>query len=445
MDPTNKRHYRPQRVALNDDLRRKFASSVFSQPAPVVAKRFGLPYLLAYNIINGRVSSITERHYRLLFGEDPPERQILRVTSDYFRDMVELWLYLNDDTSKLDLYGDLFAGRNVKRPDYRVFTGHIKTVPPEVEHRMEQKFLDSGIDRKTMLHWIQAFRQISKRDRVPYRRIRPHLLFLHEHIDIHPNAILHQQFNRYESGRLKSVARNVSKRVEALRRAAEKALSSGQEIEIQRLRESVYGPKAGYKLYAEVAEELHFLIRAAGKGPKRYLGRTAAPYEQGKVKRIAVWRAEKIQRECRRFLDLNPDVPIRILPRRLRQHHLARLFKLLFERAADILSRPDGVVVEQQILMPSHRKTEYEKEAYGFTLFDKAPRTLGMRKKAFDLMVARNCDIFRQVGRYTQHWYLSDLYLKELSGKRGFNLISAKYELLAVQMKQGASIGRCVN
>jgi hypothetical protein len=37
------------------------------------------------------------------------------------------------------------------------------------------------------------------------------------------------------------------------------------------------------------------------------------------------------------------------------------------------------------------------------------------------------------------------LYLKELAAKRGFNLISAKYELLAVQMKQGASISRCVN
>ena len=445
MDPTKKRHYRQQRVALTDDLRRRFASSVFSQPAPVVAKRFGLPYLLAYNIVNGRVSSITERHYRLLFGEDPPERQILQVTSDYFRDMVELWLYLNDETTKLDLYRDLFAGRDVERPDYRVFTGHIKTVPPEVEHRMEQKFLESGIDLKTMLHWIETFRQIPKRERVPYRRIRPHLLFLQEHAGIHPSAILHQQFNRYESGRLKSVPRHVSHRVESLKSAAEKALSSGRKIDIQRMRESVYGPKAGYTLYAEVAEELHFLKKMAGKGAKRYLGRTAAPYEQGKVKRIAGWRAEKIQRECRRFLDLNPDVPIQILPRRLRQHHLARLFRLLIERATDILSRPDGVVVEQQILMPSHRKTEYEKEVYGFTLFDKAPRTLGMRKKAFDLMVARNCDIFRQVGRYTQRWYLSDLYLKELTAKRGFNLISAKYELLAVQMKQGVSIGRCVN
>jgi len=445
MDPTKKRYYRQHRVALTDELRRRFASSVFSQPASVVAKRFGLPYLLAYNIINGRVSSITERHYRLLFGEDPPERQILRVTSDYFRDMVELWLYLNDDTTKLDLYRDLFARRDVERPDYRVFTGHIKTVPPEVEHRMERKFLDSGIDRKTMLHWIQAFREIPRRDRVPYRRIRPHLLFLQKNIGIHPSSILHQQFNRYESGRLKSVSRNVSQRVKTLKRAAEKALASGREIEIHQLRESVYGPKAGYKLYVEVAEELHFLKSVAGKGPKRYLGRTAAPYEQGMVKRIAAWRAEKIQRECHRFLNLNPEVPIRILPRRFRQHQLARFFKLLIARAADILSRPDGVVVEKQILMPSHRKAEYEKEVYGFTLFEKAPRTLGMKKKAFDLMVARNCDIFRQVGKYTQRWYLSDLYLKELSARSGFNLISARYELLAVQQKQPASIDRCVN
>jgi hypothetical protein len=38
-----------------------------------------------------------------------------------------------------------------------------------------------------------------------------------------------------------------------------------------------------------------------------------------------------------------------------------------------------------------------------------------MKKKAFDLMVAKNCEMFRTVGRYDKRWYLSDLYLKELS------------------------------
>jgi len=54
-----------------------------------------------------------------------------------------------------------------------------------------------------------------------------------------------------------------------------------------------------------------------------------------------------------------------------------------------------------------------------------------MKKKVFDLMVAKNCDIFRSVGRYTKRWCLSDLYLKELSEKEFFDLISAKYERMA--------------
>ncbi|MBI5897311.1 MAG: hypothetical protein HZB24_15340, partial [Desulfobacterales bacterium] len=65
------------------------------------------------------------------------------------------------------------------------------------------------------------------------------------------------------------------------------------------------------------------------------------------------------------------------------------------------------------------------------TQFDQASHTLGMKKKAFDLMVAKHCEIFRGVGRYDRRWYLSDLYLKELSARQYFELISAKYELLA--------------
>jgi hypothetical protein len=50
-----------------------------------------------------------------------------------------------------------------------------------------------------------------------------------------------------------------------------------------------------------------------------------------------------------------------------------------------------------------------------------APGVLGMKKRAFDLMVAKNGEIFRSVGRYTRQWYLSDLYLKELSEKEFFD------------------------
>jgi hypothetical protein len=41
-------------------------------------------------------------------------------------------------------------------------------------------------------------------------------------------------------------------------------------------------------------------------------------------------------------------------------------------------------------------------------------------EKTLDLMVAKNCEIFRAVGKFTQRWYLPDLCLKELSVKKRF-------------------------
>jgi len=59
-----------------------------------------------------------------------------------------------------------------------------------------------------------------------------------------------------------------------------------------------------------------------------------------------------------------------------------------------------------------------------------------MRKKAFDLMVAENCETFRTVGMFDKRWYLSDLYLKELSEKSFFELVAAKYEMMAKEKRR---------
>ena len=112
--------------------------------------------------------------------------------------------------------------------------------------------------------------------------------------------------------------------------------------------------------------------------------------------------------------------------------------------AANMLSRKEGLQLEKEILKPAHSKGEYEKERYGFTQFERAPNALGMKKKAFDLMVARNCEIFRGVGRYSRRWYLSDLYLKELVQKDSFELITAKYEILAKGGKDHLRIDTCL-
>ena len=68
-----------------------------------------------------------------------------------------------------------------------------------------------------------------------------------------------------------------------------------------------------------------------------------------------------------------------------------------------------------------------------------------MKRRAFDLMVARHCEIFRSVGKLSQRWYLPDLYLRELSRKRELSLISARYELLAKEQRRPRPINACIN
>ena len=67
-----------------------------------------------------------------------------------------------------------------------------------------------------------------------------------------------------------------------------------------------------------------------------------------------------------------------------------------------------------------------------------------MKKKAFDLMVAKNCEIFKGIGRYTSRWYLPDLYLRELASKDTFDLITAKYELMANAMDSARPADTCM-
>jgi hypothetical protein len=92
-----------------------------------------------------------------------------------------------------------------------------------------------------------------------------------------------------------------------------------------------------------------------------------------------------------------------------------------------------------------HRRDEYKKEHKGLVLFDQASDFLGIGKKAFDLMVAKHCDLFRSVGTYINKWYLSDLYLKELSEKEFFDFLTAKYERMAKTVTRPNPIPACMN
>lgn len=444
----SRRHTSPRsyRVELTETLRRKYEHTVLSRPVSELSKDTGLPYLLIYNIVNARVRSVSPRHFRLLFGEDPPAERIARVEGRYFRQMVDLWLFLDGRTTKTALYNELVEEKPSLKADYRIFSGKIETVNRNTEKKMEKKFLDAGIDRKMLSDWISEYSTLPKRDRIPYQKIRPLLLFLKRHAGIHPNAILNQQMDRYESGRLKSISRTVFEHASHLKIEVEKALVSGHSQEILRLRETIYGKKDGYTLYTDVEEELLFLKTAANKRPKQYLGRGPSAYEKGKCKRIPSWRAERIHNDCSLFIANNPTIALMSLPLKQRIRHIAPMLNLLVQRAADILLKKEGLVVEKQILAPSRTRTEYEKAIYGFTRFDRASTALGMRKRAFDLMVSQNCDIFRQVGKYSHSWYLSDLYLEEILGRVGFGVISAKYELLSRRLGHTVSpANACMN
>jgi len=270
-------------------------------------------------------------------------------------------------------------------------------------------------------------------------------MFLHDALGVHPTTVLNQWFQRYESGELKNVSPKVYRRTLALKQKSEKALASGSRLQIEKLREEIYGRKPGYTLYVQVEAELKFLKKYAHRSLKKYLGRSTSMYTGGECKRLPSWRARKIMADCRAFIRQAPHLPLAVLPPSIRKPLLDALTAALKARTADLLSRDEGIRLEKQILKPYRASDEYKKKIYGFTRFDMAGQALGMKKMAFDLMVAKNCEIFRKIGTYSRRWYLSDLYIRELSHKRYFDLITTKYEWLAKRLDPAKGVKSCLN
>jgi len=434
----------PRRIQLTDEIIERHKKTVFEQPPALLAKKTGLPYLLVYNVVHGRVRSLSRRHYARLFQEVPPAQIPDKVDGTFFRQMVDLWRYLDETETREALYVYL-VGQKPRTRDDRIFTGRIKTVDYQLEQRMVDRFARAGVDRNTLMQWIAEFTQLEPEPRMPYARIRPLLTYLRDRLDIHPNAILNQLLDRYENGQLKTVSKRVYNRAAALKKRAEKALAENNLLAIERIRESVYGKKAGYTLFREVAPALRFLKRYTGKSPKRYLGRSMGTYEKGLCKRVPTERAQRIIDDCAALIAGQPDLPLAALPQPFRRQQVTRLLALLLARAAYLLMEEEHLPLEIQILSPAHRMDEYKKKEYGFTRFDRASVSLGMRPRAFDLMVAKNCQIFRGVGRYDKQWFLSDLYLRELRQKDNFILVTTKYELMSRRMKEAVTADVCLN
>ena len=53
-----------------------------------MSKDRGLSYTLIYNLVRGRIRTLSARDYKIIFGEDPPLQEIERVDGEYFRKMV---------------------------------------------------------------------------------------------------------------------------------------------------------------------------------------------------------------------------------------------------------------------------------------------------------------------------------------------------------------------
>ncbi len=438
-DSQNKRIIKPPRVELTEDIYVRFFEDVYQGSVTELRKRSGLSYRLIYNIVNRRVKSISARQYRVLFGELPPVQNFQKVDGTFFRHMVELWLYLNDHASKSDLFREVFGKKHVKRVDYRIFSGKTRTVDYDMERLMAEKFLEHGLDRRTVKRWIEELEiPLMTKDRVPYRQIEPILRFLEKWAGIHPSSILNQYVERYKNGKLKSVSRQVYERAVTLKQKVLQGIETSSKVIMEKVKEEVYGGKEGYTLYAEIEEELKFLQKYARRSPKRYLGRSTTVYERAGCKRIASTRAQRIKQDCAEFIRKNPHLVIEVLPRAHQIKWANRFLDLLKLRVTDLLFQTEGINFEKLILAPLHSSHEYKKSHHGFTQFELAPQTLGIKKKVFDLMVATNCEIFKMVGQYDNRWYLSDLYLKELSERKYFDLITAKYELLA--KKEGLSL-----
>jgi hypothetical protein len=297
---------------------------------------------------------------------------------------------------------------------------------------MEQKFSRQGLERREIRSWIVELGRLRDDERVPYEEIKPFLDYIEYTLEVNPSLVLNQWVARYESGELQTVPRKTYDAAVSLKRDAEKALRSGSRYEVERLREEMYGTRKELTLYSEIEEELQFIRRYAGRSPKRYLGRSTSAYRKGKLRRIAAWRTRKIIDDCRLLVEQRPDLPLGSLPRAVAGTRIKGLLALLKSRIQSQFLRTEAEQFERSILTPLRfGKKEYETPDDSWTSMDEAPNILGISKKAFDLLVAKNSDLFRRMAVYNEKWYLPKLYLKEMSKKDRFDLMIAKYELLA--------------
>jgi len=431
------------RVPLTKHVVDEFFEHVFTGEVAGLSNAKGLSYTLIYNLVHGRIHSLSVADYRRIFGEDPPRKEIARVNGHYFRSMVKLWLFLNDDVTEKDIYREYYRGkRSLKKIDYRIFTGSTKTVEAGLEKMMEKKFLDQGLDREEIMGWNQDLNMRVPRERRPYKQVKPLLDYLKKTLKANPSHLLNQQVKRYEAGELKSISGEIYDTLSDLKERTEKAIAAGSGLEIERLREEVYGKREGYVRFSEVAEELDFLRRYGRMGAKRYLGRGIGPYKKGKLKRIDSRRAEKIVKDCEVFIRNRDSLILGTLPGRHLRQKIKSLTSVLKKSMFTRISSGDDLLSEEGILMPEyHTSFQYEEDGDGFVSIERATFLWDMSKRAFDLLMANHMDKFRKIATYRERWLIPLKYLRETADRRGFSIIREKYEWLVKNFHRSGFTG----
>jgi hypothetical protein len=421
------------RIELTGEILKHFLNEVFTGEVSEFSTQKGLPYGLVYNLVHGRIGSISAADYRRIFGENPPAQEPKRVSGEYFRGMVRLWLFLNPGTAQKDLYREFYTGkRSVKKTDYRIFSGTTRSVETRVERIMERKFLDQGLSPDEIRSWIRELEVHPKGERIPFERVKPVVERLTGSLKAHPTRLLNRWIAAYESGALKTVSTKTYQRLLDLDRKARQALAGQCSLAVEKLREEVYGVREGFVLFSEVQEELEFLKVWGGKSVKRYLSRSMGKYRRGILKRVATWRARRIREDCERLVRENPAIPLKALPGRYQGKEWKKLGSALHSvLLARMLSKDRGFL-EQDALNPVyHTKNDYESGKYGFVNVQEAARILGMSEKAFGLLMAAHSDIFKRISRYEGKWTIPDLYLTEILQRDALSLVKVKYEWLA--------------
>jgi hypothetical protein len=422
-----------KRIEITEDMMERFFGEIFPGEVSDFSAHKGLPYGLVYNLVHGRINSLSAADYRRIFGEEPPQQEQDRVNGEYFRSLVRLWLFLNEQITEKDLHVEFYEGRrSARKPDYRIFTGTTKTVEKRLERIMEEKFLDQGLSGAEIQKWIKDLDRYPAGERIPFERVRPILARLEKTLQVHPSRLLNRWITSYESGELKTISGELFEKLKAIDRKAEEATRRPSRAEFEKLREEVYGSREGFTLFSEIEEELEFLKLWGRRSPKKYLGRSAGKYRRSKLKRVANWRAEKILEDCKKLIAAKPDLSVSALPKRYRIARWKRLTIALEQAVVAKMFSKDKLSFEKRVLKPVyHTKEEYESEGRAFVSPEEAARILRMSEKGFGLLMGAHCEIFRKIGRYKGNWTIPDLYLFEVAGANEFPLIRAKYEWLA--------------